>query len=168
MKKWIHTSTDERSILGMSTVAYTEDPQQCVLVNPDSRRRGDPYFKYLDASSYMKATRLARISFLAPKLISHSNPRGMRRWKLNSRECRQLQNFLKSKDMSCPALTVYESAKFCWNKEWQFIGQVTPEGYTSREAAYLDGYYDNQDNLQHPSYLPSTLKQPDYTKLEDK
>lgn len=40
-----------------------------------------------------------------------------------------------------------------------------PTGYKTRIEAFVNGYYNTEENLKDPSYVPSYLKMPDYTKL---
>lgn len=129
-----------------------------LAINPDSNRIGDPYFKMYNKPSWNKATKVARISFLEPKLIIHKS-QGVQPWtNLTKQDIDDLNDYLDSPWKNHPGFTIWDGLKYGWNEEWGFeVGS---------EKEYIDGNYDEL-NKNNPSYLPSTLEIPDYYQLKN-
>lgn len=146
----------------MSTIGRNENPSFAVTVNPDSGRMGDCYFKYFNSADYRTADKLARISFTEPKKVIHKNTDGKQEWELNVKDKKILCKFLSSKSRKYKSLNItnWQSALYHWNYEYGFFTYDYPDDYGLEIEAYLDGFY---DNIEHPSYLKSTLRMPDYT-----
>lgn len=122
-------------------------------VNPDRNHTGDPYFKFYDRESWQKATKVARISFLSPKLISHNSGR-IKPWtQLSKNDIENLHDYLDSPYRQDSRLTVWDALKYSWNYEFGF--------YMGDIYSYLRGDWD-EDHCDHPSYIKSTLECPDY------
>ena len=82
----------------MSTIiADTKDGGMCIVVNANETRKGMPYFKVVNHNSFVKAEKIARISFLKPEYIIHKNRDGKADWHLNSQEKRHMIELLHQK-----------------------------------------------------------------------
>lgn len=170
MKKLVYSKNDSlEPIYSMSQVGLDRDGRMIYYVNPDNHRVGDPYFKVYNGTSQQISTSLARISFLSASYIIHSNSDGKEQWILNSKEKKRLDKFLRSKSVRSElSISVWNHMKYLWNMEMNIFNdsdQFDPETFRSEEDAYMNGFYDTEINLSNPSYLASTLTQPDYTKL---
>lgn len=141
----------------MATVHRDETKNISIAVNPDQKKVGDPYFKFYNNASYMKATAVIRIMFFRVAYMKHED--GKELWELNSSEKKLLVKSLKSvsKKYKAFGFTVWDATKFDWNYEYL--------GFDIESDEYLAGAYDDiYKDVQ--SYVPSTLEMPDYTKLE--
>ena len=154
-------------IESMARIGVDSDsnPQSVYYVNPDSNRVGDPYFKVYDSTSVTKSRRVARISFLEPVYIIHSDEGGKEPWILNSSEKKSLMKFL-DKPSKFSGLSNFQYTMYQWNNEYGFLDETDGlEQYDNPVDAYIHGFYDTESNLKHPSYLPSYLVRPNYEGL---
>lgn len=143
-------------IYEMATVHRDTNENISVAVNPDSKKVGDPYFKFYNSVDFNKSTAVIRIMFNSADYTYHTD--GKKLWKLNSKEKKLLVKTLKSESKKYRpfGFTVWDAAKFDWNYEYLQI-DIEPEGYISGE--YDETFKNN------PSYVPSTLKMPNYLDL---
>lgn len=169
MKRYITTEVDIsylEPIESMSQIGIDKENNRVYYVNPDTGRQGEPYFKAYNNKSVGKASSIARISFLAPKYIFHRNSDGKSNWILSSKERKQMVEYLNKKSAFFN-VTSWQYAMYTWNLEWGFFSDGFPEDkFSSAIDAYVKGHFDSSKNLEHPSYLQSTLIMPDYTKLQ--
>lgn len=138
----------------MATIYKSKEYGVCVAVNPDSGRSGNPYFKFFNNSDFRKATKIIRILFKKPDYVVHKD--GKQLWKLNTKEKKLLIEILNTESKQYKGYTNWEAAKFNWNYEYM------------EELLDIEEYYaGNYDELykNNPGYVPSTLKMPDYNKL---
>jgi hypothetical protein len=112
------------------------------------------YFKFFNSSDYKKATAVISILFNKPDYVYHKD--GKQLWKLNSKEKKLLIKTLKEESGHFSGYTNWDIAKYDWNREY-FEEPLNMEKYFNGD---YDDIYKNE-----PSYVPSTLKMPDYTKL---
>lgn len=168
MKRYIRNdqSIEElEPIVSMAKVGVDDVGKTVYYVNPDLNRIGDPYFKVYDNISHTKATHIARISFLEPRYVSHRDEAGKQPWKLNSSEKKKMVAYLNQKS-GIVKTTNWIYCMYLWNNEYGFFDSISlDEKYSHGVFAYKDGFYDTDENLKHPSYLPSYLQIPDYTVL---
>jgi hypothetical protein len=152
-------------ITSMATVGKSDGdkPHFMVQVNPDAKRIGNPYLKYYDANNYLKADRVIRLGLTDLKAFDHSSERGIKFWKVNKEDLRVLDAFLSEKSKDFPAYTYWQMALYHWNNEYGFISNT--DAYPTNIDAYMAGYYDTAENLNHKSYVPSTQEQQTYTNL---
>lgn len=150
-------------IYSMAQIGQNEKPAFCIWVNPDQDRIGDPYFKMYDSQRYTTAKRSIRIGIKAPKLIYHKDGKGV--WAVTTSDMKYLDAFMSKKSRKYLGYTNWESTIFDWNYEYGFITPATDSEYASDIDAFFGGYYDTSKNLNHPSYVPSTTKQPTYADL---
>lgn len=141
----------------MATVHRDTTENISVAVNPDSKRVGDPYFKFYNDADFSKATAVIRIMFKSSNYTEHTD--GKKFWKLNSKEKKLLVKTLESTSKKYRAFgfMVWDAAKFDWNYEYLKI-DIEPEEYISGDC---DEQFKN-----NPSYIPSTFKMPNYLDLE--
>ena len=167
MKRYIKSITDTTElepIVSMSKVGLDSKENMLYYVNPDINRVGEPYFKVYDSISHKKATHIARISFLEPRYILHKDETGKQPWKLSSSEKKKMLNYL-NKSSGFFKMSFFQYAMYLWNNEYGFFDDKSLEEYENPMIAYAKGIYDIEENIHHPSYLPSYLEIPDYTKL---
>ncbi len=169
MKRYIKNVEDLsylEPIESMSQIGSDETAKMVYYVNPDTNRRGDPYFKVYDNILRSKARTMTRISFLEPKYVIHKPDRGMKSWKLNKSEIKSMIKYL-NKRSALFKITNWQYAMYMWNLEFSFFSKGFDENkYDNSVIAYVKGYYDVEENLNHPSYLPSYLEMPDYLLLK--
>lgn len=84
-------------VWAMSNVFRDERNNVTYQLNTDPNRLGDPYFKLYNSKSVRSATLVARISFLSPEYVTHTDGLGKQPWILNSQERRMLVKTLTSK-----------------------------------------------------------------------
>jgi hypothetical protein len=129
----------------------------CIIVNRKEFRKGNPYFKVFNHNSYVRATKVARISFLEPKYIIHKDRK--ENWILNGDEKEQLIDLLELPSTNTfrngKKLTNWQKAMAQYNLENGLIGDIE-----DAEDCLLK----NTKNF-HTQPLPIDLKMPDYTKL---
>lgn len=165
MKKLVYK--EKEYIECISTVGSDHDNGFCVVVNPDGNRRGTVYFKYCNSASYLKSTKVIRIMLDKCEYVFHKNEKGKSTWKLNSKDKKNLVLFLNSASKSFKNATNYNLACYFWNREMGLLDLVQyPENiYYSELDAYLCGWFDDKPCAEHPSYVFSTCKMPDYSQL---
>ena len=141
----------------MSTIYKSKEYGICVAVNPDSKRSGNAYFKYFNNSDFNKATKVIRILFKDIDYVVHKD--GKQLWKINTKEKKLLIEILKKESNRYKGYTNWDAAKFDWN--YEYLEEMIDSDL------YFNGYYDEmyKDN---PGYVPSTLKMPDYSRLNVK
>ena len=139
----------------MATVYRSSKYCVQVAVNPDSKRKGNPYFKFYNAVSRDKATKVIRILFRKPDYVIHTDSKKI--WKLNSSDKKLLMKILNEPSSYYKNVNTWNAAKFDWNRE------SLEENFYIED--YLNGEYDNKfkDNI---NYLSSNLKMPDYTQIQ--
>lgn len=169
MKRYIHTTKNLdglEPIESMSKIGVDNSANMVYYVNPDLNRVGEPYFKVYDSISHPKATHIARISFLESRYIIHRDEAGKQPWKLNSSEKKKLVTYLNKKS-GLVRVTNWVYSMYLWNYEYGFFDNIEIDDtkYSNVVEAFADGLYDIDENIRHPSYLPSCLIMPDYTQL---
>lgn len=160
MKKiTVRPSSYKEPIMSMAQIGRSRDTDKigfCVYVNPDSGRKGNPYFKFYNAGGYNKADKIVRLGIKRFEVIKHSD--GFKFWDVTKRELKVLDIFLSRKSKDYPKYTNWEVTLYQWNKEALFITDA-PDEYDSNIDAFFAGYYDTEENLSEPSYIPSTQEQ---------
>ena len=140
-----------------------------VYVNPDDNREGTVYFKYCNNSGYKNCSEFIRIQLDECKYVLHTNDDGKGLWKINSQDKKLLCRFLSSRSAQLPKYTNYQMCCYEWNYEMHLFDgikwQYRDKECQSMAEAYFEGQFDSKDCAQHPSYVPSTLKMPNYKNL---
>ncbi|MCM1226143.1 MAG: hypothetical protein NC320_01800 [Clostridium sp.] len=156
MKKFtVYPSDYKEPIMSMAQIGRSRDTDKfgyCVYVNPDSGRKGNPYFKFYNASGYNKADKVIRLGIKKFEVIKHSD--GFKFWDISKQEAKALDSFLSRKSKMYSQYTNWELMIFLWNVEALFITDA-PDEYESNIEAFFDGFYDTKENLAEPSYVPS-------------
>ena len=106
----------QECVYAMANVFSDRNEEVSIQVNPDPLHVGLAYFKYYNASSYVSATKVARISMHAPLYVFHNNSDGKQNWILNSKERKVLHNALK-KRIPRLGLTVWENTILYYDRE---------------------------------------------------
>lgn len=165
------------SVFAMSTIGSYLDKGKLVFrmsVHHGRTHRNGCYFKIYDGSLSNKkrsaikiATKIARINFKEPSYESHRDR--LPAWILSPDECKQLNEFLDSvSEESKVPMTNWEFAKYQWNRELGLLDDYSyQEKYSDMQSAYIDGYFDTEENLSNHQYLSTTYCRPDYTKLNN-
>lgn len=158
MKNFIVFPSDYREpILTMAQVGRNEKPGFCIWVNPDQGRKGDPYFKMYNAQSYAKADKCIRIGIREPKLIYHTD--GKKVWHITESDLKYLDKFMSQKSRKYAGYSNWQATIYDWNYEYSFIHPSPENQYEEDIDAFFDGYYDTEENLSDPSYVPSYQRQ---------
>ena len=146
----------------MATVFH--EPTMSIRVNPDGKRRGEPYFKVYDREKFTVSNKCCRVSFRKAQYIYHKDSKPF--WNMNGAERKKLIQVLQAPDRDLGMASVWMAAKYHWNNEYGLLSEAFPEIYGTRADAYQNGFYDTDERRRHPSYLPSDLDMPDYTKMK--
>lgn len=164
MKRVIKRSED---IFGMATIGRHIQPNFTVAVNPDGNRVGNCYFKYYNRENYNIATHVTRLNLRKPNKIIHKNRDGKKEWQLNSIDKKAICQYLDQTSRYGVQFgaTNWDYTLYSWNNELGLLEAEFPEEYSSPFEAFVNGFYDTEDNMNNPSYVPSTLKRPDYTQI---
>lgn len=144
----------EDYLVEMATIYKSRQYGIGVAVHPDSKRMGLSYFKFYDNPDYTQAKKIIRILFKSPDYTIHKD--GKKLWKLNSDDKKLLVKILKQESSRYDGYTNWDIAKYDWNCEY-FEEQLNMK-------RYFNGEYD-EEYKDKPSYVPSDLKMPDYTKI---
>ena len=140
-------------------IADTKDGGMCIVVNRSEFRKGNPYFKVVNHNSFVKAEKIARISFLKPEYIIHKNRDGKTNWVLNNQEKRHMIELLHQKSTNIfrngKRMSNWEKAIAQYNMENSLINNI--------EKAEDKKLKDTKDFETDP--LPIDLPMPNYMKL---
>jgi len=165
------TEIDGEDIMCMATVAKHIKPNFSISVNPDAHREGTRYFKYRDSTDPRRPEHMCRINMRKPEKVYHRNSNGAKEWILNSKDKKWLCKFLDevSKQQRSPyKITNWLLTLYHWNNEFGFLDDYDfPDQYSSKLEAFVNGWYDTEENLSNPSYVASNLERPDYMLLEN-
>lgn len=138
----------------MATIYKSKEYGILVAVNPDSKRSGLPYFKFYNSFDYNRATHVIRIMFKEPDYIVHKDSKKL--WKLNSKDKKLLIKIMKEESNTYSGRTNWQAALFDWN--FEYLEEMI------NADKFFNGEYD-EIYASNPGYIQSTLKMPDYTKI---
>lgn len=153
----ILVSPHHEPVYSMAQIGKNENPIFCIWVNPDQGRNGDPYFKMYDAQKYSSAKHSIRIGLKEPKLIYHAD--GKKFWNVTKSDLKALDRFMSKKSRKYAGFTNWQATIFDWNYEYGCIEPSPEDEFNSDIEAFFSGYYDTNENLHKPSYIPSTQRQ---------
>lgn len=148
-----------------ATIGEDDKNNFCVTVNPDQNRSGDCYLKYFNSKRYASADKVIRISLTKPRVFIHKNYYVKKTWFINSKDKKNLVNFLFSNSKDYKGLSNWQVTLYQWNNEMRLLKNDFPDKYNSRIEAFADGYFDIAECSYDLSYVPSTLAIPDYSKI---
>lgn len=139
----------------MATVATSTDPQLHIEVNPDRKRKGNPYFKVLDTASFIpNKSKACRLHFKDSEMEYHTGD-GLLRWKITNKDVKAIKKLLNKRYDDVPEYTNWQMCCWLWNLEYGF------EFFNrSHRDAYFAGEFDEKFK-DHPSYVPSTQEIPE-------
>lgn len=138
----------------MATIYKSKEYGILVAVNPDSKRSGLPYFKFFNSYDFNKATHVIRIMFKDTDYVVHNDSKKL--WKLNTQDKKLLVKIMNQESKRYKGYTNWDAAKFDWN--YEYLEEMLDID------SYFNGEYDDVYE-SNPGYIPSTLKMPDYTKI---
>lgn len=144
----------------MATIAT--DEKLNINVNPEADHLSIAYFKVLNAESFRKATKVARLHFKDSGMEHHNDGLGKQPWILNSKELKHIIELLKEPNDSHDGYTNWQIACYQWNLE---------NGLIKKFKDYFDGVYDHMydnDSRLKEAYVPSTQEMPETWEYESK
>ena len=142
---------DEEIFEEMATVATDIEHNIRIQVNPDRRRKGIPYFKVYDNSSYTSATKVARLHFKNYGIEDHKDR--YESWYPNNKEIKMIRNFMMNQHVDFPQYTNWQMACWLWNLEYDFFNNHNRD-------EYFAGKFD-EEYKDHPSYVSSNQEMPE-------
>ena len=89
-----------------------------IEVNPDRKRKGDPYFKVMDTMGYdKKKSRVCRLHFFDAGMEFHTGD-GLLTWDITNRDIKEIIKALKMEHEDFPEYTNWQMACYLWNMEY--------------------------------------------------
>lgn len=164
MKRYIRKTDMKTYISCMSKVGESEKPAFMVGVYEDGSHIGEPYLKIYDNPRYQKSEQVTRLSLLDGHRIIHENYDGRKEWDIDNKTLKALDTFLRKPSRKYANCTNWQLLLYLWNYETSIIGNSPEELYDTDIDAFLDGYYDVEENIKNPTYMKSTAKQPTFSK----
>ncbi|MDE7354446.1 MAG: hypothetical protein K2O06_15550 [Acetatifactor sp.] len=137
----------------MATIAI--DNKLNINVNPEVDRLSIAYFKVLNAESFRKATKVARLHFKDSGMEYHKDRSGKQPWELNSQEIKHIVRLMKEPNDGHDGYTNWQIACYQWNLENGLV-----KSFKDYFAGKYDHMYDNDDRLKE-AYVPSTQEMPE-------
>ena len=134
----------------MANVGSIDRPKSmCVQVNPDPDRTGNPYFKVYDTETPIRGTsHVMRLHFFNSGMEYHRDK--YLDWIPTNKEIRLVKEFLTKSHEDFNQDTNWQMTCYLWNLEYGFYRRKDRDDY-------MNGKF---DNMQHPSYVPSTTQIP--------
>lgn len=134
----------------------SDDIEYCVCINSNPIRYYRPYLKFYNAKEFYRAEKVIRLGLKQPEVVLQTDE--LEFWNVTKNELRLLDKFLAQKSKIFSVYSNWQTALFIWNSENLFFTDF-PKEYPSITDAYFDGFYDTEENLKKPHYLPSFQKQ---------
>lgn len=162
MKRYIHTEvkSTESYISCMSKLGDSDKPAFMVGVYEDGSHVGEPYLKIYNNPRYTKSTMVTRLSLIDGHRIIHKNYDGRQEWDIDNKTLKSLDIFLEKPSNQDTEYSNWQALLYLWNVETSIICGSTPKPYRSMLAAFVAGYYDTEENLSDPNYMPSYAEKP--------
>lgn len=143
----------------MTTLCKDYQNDVSIVVNPNSNRQGNPYFKFYNSTNYSTADKVVRILFNYADYVIHTNTDGKKLWKLSHKEKRILNELLNKPSTKYSNMTVWEACKFEWNTEYLELPINLDK--------YINGEYDKDVHYtKNAGYVPYSLSMPNYMNIE--
>ena len=98
----------------MSMAWVNKNANTCCWIENPSGYQND-YFKYYNSFSYRKADKVARISLIKPEYLEHTNYDGKDNWVLNSKERKELIDFMNKPSKVHKGLTNWQTTLVQYN-----------------------------------------------------
>ena len=162
MKRYIKSNdaSDRTYISCMSKLGDNEKPAFMVGVYEDGSHIGEPYLKIYNNPRYSKSTHVTRLSLLDGHRIIHDNFDGREEWNIDNKTLKALDAFLSKPSRKFAEYSNWQVLLYLWNYETSIIVSAPDDLYDTDIDAYIDGYYDTEENLQNPNYMPSFADKP--------
>lgn len=156
-------------VYAMANVFSSRELGMTIQVNPDPVHIGLAYFKLYDHYSYLKATKIARISMEYPRYIFHKGQDGKDNWFLTNKEKRTLikalENNSKFRVVGYGSITVWQAIILFYNSEKLGVEHaLTMECTQQNKDAFVKKYANEYDHLD--TILPIDLPMPNYLLLK--
>lgn len=164
MKRLIRATTNQEYISCMSKLGENEKPAFMVGVYEDGSHIGEPYLKIYDNPRYSKSEYVTRLSLKDGHRIIHDNYDGRKEWNIDNKTLKALDTFLAKPSRRFIGYTNWQVLLYLWNYETSIIISAPDDLYDTDIDAFADGYYDTEDNLKNPNYMPSYAAQPSFLK----
>ena len=166
MKRYIHSDVQSNMayISCMSKLGECDKPSFMVGVYEDGSHVGCPYLKIYNNAKYPKSTKVTRLSLVDGSRLIHKNIDGRDEWDIDNRTLKALDNFLQASSRKYAGYSNWQVLMYLWNYETSIISSAPDDMYDTDIEAFVDGYYDTEDNLNNPNYMPSTAEKPKFAK----
>lgn len=154
-------------LLEAMALTYIDKQNNCSMyVNPDRNSIGNEYFKFCNNASWIKATKLCRISFREPKYIIHSNSYKVEDWLLTKKEQKFLMTVLWSDSKKYKGFSVWQALIIDYNAERYDLDLEECERITLnfQHKLSLRSQLSGYEEIQLAA-LPLGLPIPNYLKL---
>ena len=148
----------------MSKVGHSEKPAFMVGVYESGSHVGEPYLKIYDSARHSSAERVTRLSLRDGHRIIHANLDGKSEWNIDSKTLKALEAFLDKQSRNYAGYTNWQVLLFLWNYETSIIASAPDDLYDTDIEAFVSGYYDTEENINNPSYMPSYSVRPQFSK----
>ena len=149
----------------MSRVGNSEKPPFMVGVYESGAYIGEPYLKIYSHFDYPKAEYVTRLSMRDGHRIVHKNRDRKKEWKdIDNRTLKALEVFLDKPSRNIKGYTNWQVLMYLWNYETSIISNAPEDLYDTNIEAFIDGYYDTEENLKNPNYIASYSVRPGFQK----
>lgn len=149
----------------MALTYIDKQDSYCLQVNPDQNSKTE-YFKFFNNVSWVKATKLCRISFREPKYIIHTNSHKVDDWLLTKKEQKYLIKVLWSDSKKYKGYSVWQALIIDYNAERYSLPNDISEKLTITKQQKLARHVNlsEVEGLMVQA-LPIDLPMPNYLKL---
>lgn len=159
MKTFKEFLIENKESLYEMSLAFTDSLNKLAIWIENPTGYNNQYFKLYNNDSYVKATKVARISMLKPNYLVHKNDDGKENWILNNKEKRKLINLLHSKNEEYVILSNWQVIIATYNRDNFHIPFVN---LVMRNITF-DDY--NEKVKATKGAIPLDQPMPDYMKL---
>lgn len=159
MKTFKEFLNETKESLYEMSLAFTDSLNKLAIWVENLTGYNNQYFKLYNNDSYVKATKVARISMLKPNYLVHKNDDGKENWILNNKEKRKLINLLHSKNEEYVILSNWQVIIATYNRDNFHIPFVN---LVMRNITF-DDYNEKIKTIK--GAIPLNQPMPDYMKL---
>lgn len=159
MKTFKEFLNENKESLYEMSLAFTDSLNKLAIWVENPTGYNNQYFKLYNNDSYVKSTKVARISMLKPNYLVHKNDDGKENWILNNKEKRKLINLLHSKNEEYVTLSNWQVIIATYNRDnfhIPFINLIT-------KNITFDDYNEKVKTIKGAISLDRPM--PDYMKL---
>lgn len=159
MKTFKEFLNETKESLYEMSLAFTDSLNKLAIWVENLTGYNNQYFKLYNNDSYVKATKVARISMLKPNYLVHKNDDGKENWILNNKEKRKLINLLHSKNEEYVILSNWQVIIATYNRDNFHIPFIN---LVMRNITF-DDYNEKIKTIK--GAIPLNQPMPDYMKL---